>query len=107
VGKCLCFHRSHLVLSGGLRTLHDSIDNLTDEGERRHVSLVITGFITKIDFGRDLEQALNLYVDCRAAFANLDMVLYGEQRRALASTVLSGDSIGQRICLICGSLWQR
>ena len=58
------------------RTLHDSIDNLSPEGEARHISLLICGFISKIDFGRDLEQALNLYVDCRAAFANLDLVLH-------------------------------
>lgn len=56
------------------RTLHDSIDSLSPEGEQRHVASLISGFIHKIDFGRDLEQQLNVYVECRAAFSNLDAV---------------------------------
>jgi hypothetical protein len=56
------------------RTLHDSVDSLSPEGEQRHVSSLICGFISKVDFGRDLEQQLNIYVECRAAFSNLDPV---------------------------------
>lgn len=32
------------------------------------------GFVTRMDFGRDLEQQLNFYVECRAAFPNFDAV---------------------------------
>ncbi len=56
------------------RGLHDSIDSLTFDDERRQVALLIIAFIRKIDFGHDLEQQLNLYVECRAAFTNLDLV---------------------------------
>jgi hypothetical protein len=56
------------------RGLHDSIDSLTFDDERRQVSALIIKFIRKIDFGHDLEQQMNLYVECRAAFCNLDMV---------------------------------
>jgi len=56
------------------RTLHDSIDVLSPEGEKRHVASLLCGFIDKIDFGRDLEQQLNQYVECRAIFCNLDQV---------------------------------
>ena len=56
------------------RTLHDSIDVLSPEGEKRHIASLLCSFITKIDFGRDLEQQLNMYVECRAIFCNLDQV---------------------------------
>ena len=56
------------------RALHDSVDCLSPEGERRYISLLLSSFIDKIDFGRDLEQQLNMYVECRAIFCNLDMV---------------------------------
>jgi len=56
------------------RNLHDSIDMLSSEGDRRHISKLLNGFIGKIDFGKDLEQQLNTYVECRAIFCNLDMV---------------------------------
>ena len=56
------------------RTIHDSVDCLSPEGERRYIGNLLNGFIGKIDFGRDLEQQLNVYVECRAIFCNLDMV---------------------------------
>eukprot|EP00455_Lapot_gusevi_P016412 TRINITY_DN1845_c0_g1_i12.p1 TRINITY_DN1845_c0_g1~~TRINITY_DN1845_c0_g1_i12.p1 ORF type:complete len:571 (-),score=204.35 TRINITY_DN1845_c0_g1_i12:116-1798(-) len=56
------------------RGLHDSIDSLTFDDERRQVGSLIVQFVRKIDFGHDLEQQLNTYVECRAAFTNLDFV---------------------------------
>ena len=56
------------------RSLHDSLDMLSAEGDRRHISKLLNGLIGKIDFGKDLENQLNTYVECRAIFCNLDMV---------------------------------
>lgn len=56
------------------RTLHDSIEALSPEGERKQISAQLCKFIDRIDFGNDLEQQLNTYVDCRAIFSNLDLV---------------------------------
>ena len=56
------------------RTIHDSVDSLSAEGEHRHVGALLCGFIDKIDFGRDLEQQLNVFVECRGIFCNSDMV---------------------------------
>jgi hypothetical protein len=56
------------------RTLHDSVDSLSDEGEKRHIGTLICAFIDKIDFGKDLEQQLSVYVECRSIFCNLDLV---------------------------------
>lgn len=39
--------------------------------------LIITTFwieLPQVDFGRDVEKQLNFYVECRRAFANLDIV---------------------------------
>eukprot|EP00908_Phaeocystis_cordata_P013604 Transcript_2467.p1 GENE.Transcript_2467~~Transcript_2467.p1 ORF type:complete len:958 (-),score=551.03 Transcript_2467:62-2863(-) len=57
------------------RQLHDSLDYLSFDDERRQLGLLITAFIRKMSFGRDLEAHLSFYVDCRANFANLDAVL--------------------------------
>ena len=56
------------------RTLHDSIDSLSPEGEQRHCASLICGFIEKINYGKDFERQLNTYVECRAGFCNLDDV---------------------------------
>jgi len=56
------------------RTLHDSVDSLSDDGEKRHIATLICAFIDKIDFGKDLEQQLSVYVECRSIFCNLDLV---------------------------------
>ena len=56
------------------KDLHDSLDALSYTDDRQQIAGLICKFICKIDFGRDLQQQFNMYVDCRAAFANLDIV---------------------------------
>ena len=56
------------------RACHDSIDSLSFEDERKQISLLIINFLRQVDFGRDLEQQLNFYVEARQAFTSLDMV---------------------------------
>eukprot|EP00943_MAST-04B_sp_MAST-4B-sp1_P004146 g4146.t1 len=56
------------------RSLHDSLDSLSVADERRQISNSLCRFIALIDFGNNLEQQLNVLVDCRAAFPNLDSV---------------------------------
>jgi len=56
------------------RSLHDSIDSMTFEDEKRQISRGVVAFIRKVKYGRDLEKQLNFYVDCRQAFTTLDDV---------------------------------
>lgn len=58
------------------RSLHDSLDEMTFDDEVRQISQSIVSFIRQIDFGRDLEQQLNIYVDCRQSFTRLDAVTH-------------------------------
>ena len=48
---------------------------LTLDDERKMISNLISGFVRNISFGRDFEQQLSFYVECRASFSNLDQVL--------------------------------
>ncbi|XP_063864161.1 VPS35 endosomal protein-sorting factor-like isoform X3 [Scylla paramamosain] len=63
----------HLLTFCG--ALHDSINALTTDDERRQLSQLIISFIRQVNFGRDFEQQLDFYVNARAAFSNLDSVL--------------------------------
>jgi hypothetical protein len=56
------------------RTIHDSVDCLSPTTEIAHIANLLGSFIQKINFGKDLEQQLNFYVDCRAAFCNIDQI---------------------------------
>lgn len=56
--------------------LHDSVNALTVEDERRQIGEILCNIIRKVDHGRDFEKQLNFYVEARAAFANIDAVLY-------------------------------
>ncbi|EGB08543.1 hypothetical protein AURANDRAFT_348, partial [Aureococcus anophagefferens] len=64
----------HAILEIG-RVAHDALDSLSPDGERRHVASLVCGFVDAVDFGRDVERQLGVYVECRAAFHNLDPVL--------------------------------
>jgi len=57
------------------KTMHDSVNALTLIDEKRVIGNLITGFLRKIDFGRDFERQLDSYVDARSSFANLETVL--------------------------------
>eukprot|EP00601_Ochromonadales_sp_CCMP2298_P014801 CAMPEP_0173217416 /NCGR_PEP_ID=MMETSP1142-20121109/486_1 /TAXON_ID=483371 /ORGANISM="non described non described, Strain CCMP2298" /LENGTH=535 /DNA_ID=CAMNT_0014144999 /DNA_START=91 /DNA_END=1696 /DNA_ORIENTATION=- len=56
------------------RTVHDSVDRLSAVTDVTHVASLLGGFVEHVDFGRDLEQQLNFYVECRAVFCNLDQL---------------------------------
>jgi len=58
------------------KTVHDSLNALSFRDEIRQVSSAICSFIHKVDFGRDVEKALNFFSECRRAFGNLDTVKY-------------------------------
>jgi hypothetical protein len=47
---------------------------LTVDDEKRQIGNLISGFVKKVDYGRDFEQQLSFYVESRSAFPNLDSV---------------------------------
>ncbi|KAM4697629.1 VPS35 endosomal protein-sorting factor-like [Rhinophrynus dorsalis] len=57
------------------KTMHDSVNALTLEDEKRTLSNLINGFIRMVSFGRDFEQQLSFYVEARSMFCNLEPVL--------------------------------
>ncbi|XP_063286402.1 VPS35 endosomal protein-sorting factor-like [Pelobates fuscus] len=57
------------------KTMHDSVNALTLEDEKRILSQLINGFIRMVSFGRDFEQQLSFYVEARSMFCNLEPVL--------------------------------
>ncbi|XP_067673421.1 VPS35 endosomal protein-sorting factor-like [Haliotis asinina] len=57
------------------KTMHDSVNALTLEDDKRVISSLICCFIRRISFNRDFEQQLSFFVEARAAFSNLDPVL--------------------------------
>uniref|UniRef100_A0A4W3I4R3 VPS35 endosomal protein-sorting factor-like n=1 Tax=Callorhinchus milii TaxID=7868 RepID=A0A4W3I4R3_CALMI len=57
------------------KTMHDSVNALTLEDEKRSLAVFISGFIRMVSFGRDFEQQLSFYVEARSTFCNLEPVL--------------------------------
>ncbi|XP_059180994.1 VPS35 endosomal protein-sorting factor-like isoform X2 [Centropristis striata] len=57
------------------KTMHDSVNALTLEDEKRSLALLIIGFIRMVSFGRDFEQQLSFCVEARATFCNLEPVM--------------------------------
>ncbi|OCT64113.1 hypothetical protein XELAEV_180452141mg, partial [Xenopus laevis] len=57
------------------KTMHDSVNALTLEDEKRTLANLINGFIRMVSFGRDFEQQLSFYVETRSMFCNLEPVL--------------------------------
>ncbi|XP_037019323.2 VPS35 endosomal protein-sorting factor-like isoform X1 [Artibeus jamaicensis] len=57
------------------KTMHDSVNALSLEDEKRMLAYLINGFIKMVSFGRDFEQQLSFYVEARSMFCNLEPVL--------------------------------
>uniref|UniRef100_A0A671SRX9 VPS35 endosomal protein-sorting factor-like n=1 Tax=Sinocyclocheilus anshuiensis TaxID=1608454 RepID=A0A671SRX9_9TELE len=57
------------------KTMHDSVNALTLDDEKRALSLLINGFIRMVSFGRDFEQQLSFCVEARATFCNLEPII--------------------------------
>lgn len=72
-------HTSDPVIANTLMflcgVLHDSVNALTVEDERRQIGELLCGVVRRVDYGRDFEQQLSFYVEARGAFSNLDAVL--------------------------------
>lgn len=56
--------------------LHDSVNALSVDDERRQIGEILSNTIRRIDYGRDFEQQLSFYVEARGSFSNIDAVLY-------------------------------
>ncbi len=57
------------------KTMHDSVNALTLEDERRQIASLVISFLKRVSFNRDFESQLNFYVESRANFTNLETVL--------------------------------
>ncbi|KAI6660497.1 hypothetical protein LOD99_14081 [Oopsacas minuta] len=57
------------------KTIHDSLNALSPDDEKRQIATLIKQFVSVVDFGKDFEQQLGFYVEARASFTNLDPVL--------------------------------
>lgn len=71
------------TISGLAGVLHNSIDSLSFEDEQRKIAELINQFISKVDFGNDLEQHLTFLVECRAAYPKLERVKHNLVMAAL------------------------
>lgn len=56
--------------------LHDSVNALTVDDERRQIGEILCNIVRRVDYGRDFEQQLSFYVEARGSFSNIDSVLY-------------------------------
>eukprot|EP00808_Paulinella_micropora_P032345 g67639.t1 len=57
------------------KSLHDAVDSLSFDDDRRQIADLLIYFIRGIDYGRDLEKQLATLVECRQAFSGLDSVI--------------------------------
>ncbi|RWS26992.1 UPF0505 protein C16orf62-like protein [Leptotrombidium deliense] len=57
------------------KTMHDSVNALTLEDEKRQISSYIVDFLRLVSFEKDFEAYLNFMVESRANFSNLEPVI--------------------------------
>eukprot|EP00976_Prorocentrum_cordatum_P084216 1185566-Prorocentrum_minimum.AAC.2 len=66
------------------RAVHDSLDWMCPESERKAAARLIGRFVHKVDFGKDVEAHLNFLVDCRRAFFRAESVQWTVAERSSA-----------------------
>lgn len=85
----------HIIFEQG-RVLHDSLDSLSSEDDRRQITRLVARFVQLVDLGSDLEQHLAFLVDCRAAFGNMDLlretVVHVSNRLSISALQMAGGS---------------
>lgn len=59
---CFSSHSPHLTPPAAV---HDSLNALSGTDDLRVVGKLLTSFVQKVDFGRDVERQLNFFVECR------------------------------------------
>ncbi|KAL2620467.1 hypothetical protein R1flu_000672 [Riccia fluitans] len=78
----------HFVFEAA-RVLHDSLDSLSSDDDRRQITRLIVRYVQLVNFGRDLEQHLAFLVDCRGTFADMDplrvTVIHASNRLAMTT----------------------
>jgi hypothetical protein len=57
------------------KVMHDHLNALSLDDERRQIGNLVIGFLMKISFGGDFEQQLGFFVEARASFSNVDSIL--------------------------------
>uniref|UniRef100_A0A667Z418 VPS35 endosomal protein-sorting factor-like n=1 Tax=Myripristis murdjan TaxID=586833 RepID=A0A667Z418_9TELE len=80
------------------KTMHDSVNALTLEDEKRSLALLINGFIRMVSFGRDFEQQLSFCVEARATFCNLEPVLVQLIHACAAYSFITIPSLSSIFC---------
>ncbi|BBN15295.1 VPS35 endosomal protein-sorting factor-like [Marchantia polymorpha subsp. ruderalis] len=82
------------------RVLHDSLDSLSSDDDRRQITRLIVRYVQLVDFDRDLEQHLAFLVDCRGTFADMDplrvTVIHASNRLAMTTLKMVKGSHNKR-----------
>ncbi|KAL3681400.1 hypothetical protein R1sor_024356 [Riccia sorocarpa] len=89
----------HFVFEAA-RVLHDSLDSLSSDDDRRQITKLIVRYVQLVNFGRDLEQHLAFLVDCRGTFADMDplrvTVIHASNRLAMTTLKMVKGSNNKR-----------
>uniref|UniRef100_A0A8C5C6N6 VPS35 endosomal protein-sorting factor-like n=1 Tax=Gadus morhua TaxID=8049 RepID=A0A8C5C6N6_GADMO len=80
------------------KAMHDSVNAMTLEDEKRSLSLLISGFIRMVWFGRDFEQQLSFCVEARATFCNLEPLLVQLIHACAAYSFITIPSLSSIFC---------
>eukprot|EP00286_Rhodomonas_abbreviata_P021834 CAMPEP_0181304422 /NCGR_PEP_ID=MMETSP1101-20121128/9142_1 /TAXON_ID=46948 /ORGANISM="Rhodomonas abbreviata, Strain Caron Lab Isolate" /LENGTH=914 /DNA_ID=CAMNT_0023410179 /DNA_START=32 /DNA_END=2773 /DNA_ORIENTATION=- len=81
---------------GLAKTVHDAIDDLSSDNQRREAGVLICGFLRRIGFGSELEQHLNFLVDSRRFLVSLDIVTHTLAMEAVSLVAVCQEKVKGR-----------